>query len=425
MSKEKKEKNEDIEEIDENDIEEIDIDDIEEIDENDIEEIDENDIDNDELKLVNEIAAKLSAEMTKKSNQPINSLKLEKNVEETQQKAQKKEEKTEKERIEIKNYRIPTEPVWHVKRTKTGFTLPKSIREKYESISNYALLEQDGILTFYPIYDEDVVKLNLINKPKGKSNKNKKRTRKYSRRKKKTKVVEGPQPEWGNYFLYEFEDQDKLKEVLEIAFDKFAENPPNVQEGMEKIKYALVAFIKNIKMNDSRLRQSIAFFLLDIVDKFNIPNLIDFVKDKILPEIKSRFLYQLTLTQLIYYSFKTRRFEKAKKFIEMFIEDVSKYTISEAYALMDSYKKLVTKLTKNVSFLIPQEYLIPIKEHLKGYINQLEEDYKIQIIELLGRLNFIDDTVEIGENILKNLPEESPTREDLNSLLKELRDKSI
>ena len=328
-------------------------------------------------------------------------------------------------KVEIKNYKIPEELVYLVKKTKTGINLPKNIREQYMSINYYALVDKDGVFIFYPIYDEDITKLKLINKLK-KDEKTQDKKEK-SKRKKKSESKEGPQPEWGNYFLHEFEKQDKLKEVLEIAFDKFSENPPNIQDGMDKIKYALVTFMNQAKINDSRVRQAIAFFLLDVIDKFNLPNLIDFIKDKILPEISSKFLYQLTLIKLIYYSFKLRKFEKAKEFINIFIQDVAKYQASELWAIMDSYKKLTKEITRGVNFIIPPEYLIPIKEELKKYFNntQLDEDYKLQIIEMLGQLNFIDDAISIGEFLYKTLSEESPTREDLKSLIESLNKKPI
>lgn len=179
-------------------------------------------------------------------------------------------------------------------------------------------------------------------------------------------------------------------------------------------------------MNDARLRQTILFFLCDIIEKFDLPNLIDFIKEKIVNEIKSRYLYQLGLNQLAYTSFKMKRYEKAQEFILASMKDIEKYTESETYAIMDSFKNLVVKLTRNVGFLIPQDQLLPIRDSLKEYLVKMEDkDYKIQIVDLLDRMGFTDESYNIAEEILNSLPEESTSREEIKEIIKNLSTKSI
>ncbi|MCP4764028.1 MAG: hypothetical protein GY870_19805 [archaeon] len=324
----------------------------------------------------------------------------------------------------IMGHTIPNEPSWHLKRNKTGFTLPKEVREKISDDQNFALIVKENELHFYMINEEDIPKLNLIKKPKSKEGRG---TKKGGRKRRKlVKEPEGPQPEWGKYFLFQFEDSDKVQDVLETAFEQFASTPPDLEEGMKRIKYALTSFMKSSRMNDSRVRQTIIFFLLDVVDKFKQPNLIDFIKDKIIMDVKSRFLYQLSLNQLAYTTFKMHRYEKAQEFITMCLEDIAKYGESEMYAIMDSFKNLIIKLTREVDFLIPQEQMIPIKDSLNAYFNQMDDnDYKIQLVDLLDRMHFIDEAVDKAKQIYDSLPEESQTREEVKDIIKNLESKPI
>lgn len=326
----------------------------------------------------------------------------------------------------LEGHVIPTEPCWHVRRNKTGLTLPKEIRDTISDEQDYALVVKDTQLIFYAINEEDVPKLSLIRKSKPKEESEKKEGAKGGRKKRTiAKEPEGPQPDWGSYFQFEFEEQEKLKTVLQTAFDKFAAKPPILQEAMEAIKYSLVNFMNSNRMHDARIRQSVIFFLLDIVEKFDQPNLIDFIKDKIIGEIKSKFLYQLCLSQLAYVSFKVKRYEKAQEFIDLCLKDIATYTESENYAVIDSFKNLIIKLTRGVTFLIPQEQFVPIKNALMPYVNKMEQDYKIQIVDLLGRMRYIDDAVSLANKIMENLQEDSQTREEIKNLIKELEKKPI
>lgn len=332
-------------------------------------------------------------------------------------KSQKKEEVRQK--VKLSGHTVPTEPGWHIKMNKTGFTLPKAFRENLHPDQDFFLVQKGYELHFYMINEEDIPNLDLVKKKKQKSGKGK-------RKGKSAKKPEGPQPEWGKYFLFEFEENNKVQEILDSAFKKFAFIPPNIQEGMDIIKYILVSFIKSSRMNDARLRQTVLFFLCDIVEKFDLPNLVDFIKEKIVNEIKSRYLYQLALNQLAYTSFKTKRYEKAQEFILASMKDIEKYTESETYAIMDSFKNLVVKLTRNVGFLIPQDQLLPIRDSLKEYLVKMEDkDYKIQIVDLLDRMGFTDEAYNIAEEILNSLPEESTSREEIKEIMKDLSSKFI
>ncbi|MHA1728060.1 MAG: hypothetical protein ACTSWY_04950 [Promethearchaeota archaeon] len=331
------------------------------------------------------------------------------------------ENKNDEKPNKLKEHEIPTEPCWHITRSKTGFTLPKEIRDNIIPYKqDCALVVKDNKLIFYMINPEDKQKLKLVKESRKLRNlKNKKKGRQ------KNSIPEGPQPEWGSYFLFEFENNNKIQEVLTTAFEKFATEPPNLEEGMNIVKYSLVSFLTT-RMNNARLRQAIIFFLCDVIEKFGQPNLIDFINEKIVGEIKSKFLYQLSLNQLAFTAFKVKRYEKAQEFIELCIKDIKKYNQSEMYAIMDSFKNCVVKLTKDIDFLIPQEYLLPIRNSLREYLDIMDDsDYKLQIVDLLARMQFIDEANNIAEDILKKLPEESPSRDEVKDLIKRLATKSV
>jgi hypothetical protein len=317
---------------------------------------------------------------------------------------------------------IPNDPCFHVKRTKTGLTIPKEVRESIPDDQHFSMVVKDNQIIFYYINEEDIPKLNLIRKPSSESKKKGKGGRKKRRIVKKPV---GPQPEWGNYFLFEFENQDKIQEVLTTAFEKYANKTPDLEEGMRRIKFALTNFMTNQRMNDFRVRQAVSFFICDIAIKFNIPDLIDFVIEKIQPDIKSKFLKQLNLNQLIYTCFNLKQYEKVQELISQALETISKS--SEEYAIMDSFKNLVVRITRGVTFNVPKEYIEPIKDALITYYEQLDDfDYRIQIIENLERLEYKEEALDIANKIKSSLEEEdAASHETIDELIKSIKEKKV
>ena len=317
------------------------------------------------------------------------------------------------------NFIIPKDLCWHVKRTKTGLTIPKEIRAVIPEEQHFAMVVKDNQIIFYYVNEEDIPKLNLAKKPAESKKKGKGGRKKRSLKKKPV----GPQPEWGNYFLFEFENQEKIQEVLSTAFLKYASNPPDLDEGMKRVKFVLTNFMANKRMNDFRVRQAVVFFICDVIVKFTQPDLIDFIIEKIQPDIKSKFLKQLCLNELIFTCFSVKRYEKAQELISEVLEAISKS--SEDYAITDSFKNLVVKITRSVNFQIPQEYTIPIKDSLVSYFDQMGDfDYKIQIVENLQRLKFIDDALILAKKMKASLPEDT-SPETINEMIKSLNEKSL
>ncbi|TFG20996.1 MAG: hypothetical protein EU530_01515 [Promethearchaeota archaeon] len=316
----------------------------------------------------------------------------------------------------ITGHVIPQDECWLIKPTKSGgLTLPKELRDKVHPQQNFALVLEGHELAFYMINEEDIPKLRLVRKkiePKVKGKKGK--------REKKKK--EGPEPDFPRYFHFELEDQGKIQDALESAFYKFAENPPLVGEAMNIVIYILTSFIKNHRMNDSRLRQTIIFFLCHIVEQFNQPQLIDFCQREIIDEIQSSYLYQICLNQLAYTSFIMGKPEKADEFITKCVEVIDKYDAGEMYAIMDSFKHLIHTLTPIQGKRISKEELTLVKNSLDKYADKLVDvDYQIQFIELLERLDFVDEAYDKAKFFMDKIDPENPAAAGSMDQFKEIR----
>jgi hypothetical protein len=311
----------------------------------------------------------------------------------------------------ITNHVVPTDECWLVKLTKSGgFTLPKELREKIHPQQNFALVVEGHELAFYMINEDDIPKLRLSKKkvevkPKAKKGKRGKKKR------------EGPEPDFPRYFHFEVQEQDKVQDALESAFYKFAETPPAIGEAMNIIIYCLTSFTKNHKMNDSRLRQTVIFFLCHIIEQFNQPQLIDFIQREILDEIQSPYLYQICLNQLAYTSFIMEKPDKVNEFITQSLDVIQKYDKSEMYAIMDSFKHLTHTLTPIIGKKLSKEDLGLVKSSLDSYLDKLEDiSYQIQYIEMLERMNFIDEAYNIAKVFMDKLEQESPLRDQFKEI---------
>jgi hypothetical protein len=315
----------------------------------------------------------------------------------------------------ITGHVVPQEECWLLKRNKTGFTIPKEIRDKLHPQQNYALTFEGHELSFHMINEEDIPKLRLarkkvVPKPKGKR----------GRRGKKKK--EGPEPDFPRYFHFELEEQNKIQDALESAFYKFAETPPAVGEAMNIVIYILTSFIKNHRMNDSRLRQTIIFFLCHMVEQFNQPQLIDFCQREIIDEIESAYLHQICLNQLAYTSFIMKKPEKADEFITKCIEIINKYDVGEMYAIMDSFKHLIHTLTPIQGKQISKEDLGHVKASLDEYVDKLEDiDYQIQFLELLERMGFREEAYDKTKYFMDKIDPENPAATASMDQFKEIR----
>ncbi|TFF98303.1 MAG: hypothetical protein EU540_08070 [Promethearchaeota archaeon] len=318
-----------------------------------------------------------------------------------------------------------------IKKTKTGsITLPKSLRDELFGEN------PDIFFKLTVPQEKDKIILDILSEEQARllSDKLKKQKPKISKSKKqKIKSIEKKavslEPNWGEYFIYEFNAQSKVQPLLESAFYKFAEKPPNLEDAMGRVKYALISFLSSTKTENAKLYFSIIKFLVDVIEKFNQPNLIDWIFEKIIPNIKSKYLYELALLEMVDISLRTKRFEKAETFIFYILKNIDDYPKSEMYNIMNSFKQLV-KTIRNVekTHEIERSSKIDIllKEKLLEYGQGPEDiDYKIQIVEFLEDLNYIELAYKLAKDIQVNLPSESVRIEEVRKIVRRLHSAPI
>ncbi|MEE9378994.1 MAG: hypothetical protein V3V33_13260 [Candidatus Lokiarchaeia archaeon] len=309
-----------------------------------------------------------------------------------------------------------------VKKTKTGITFPKDLRE--------SLFGEDTDVYFRMIVpkEKDKIILELLSDEQVKelSEKLKAKKPKVTRApqgpgEKKIitgKKATGPSPAWGEYFVYEFEAKDKIIPILESAFYKFAETPLNLEDAMGRVKYALVSFLTSTKTENAKLYFAIEKFLIDIIDKFDQPNLLDWIFEKIVPNVESKFLYEQALLALVEATLKFKRWEKAEIYIFYVLKNIDSYSKSEMYNIMNSFKQLV----KKVKYVERSDKIdILLKEKLIEYGKGSEDiDYKIQIIEFLEDLKYIELAYDLAKKVQIDLPPESMKIEEIRKIVRRL-----
>lgn len=308
-----------------------------------------------------------------------------------------------------------------VKKTKTGITFPKALRDEFfeEEEVYFRLIvpkEKDKIILEF--LSEDEMK-DLSEKLKAKKPKAAKVPRSPGENKLATvKKIAGPSPAWGEYFIYEFDTKDKIQPILESAFYKFAETPLNLEDAMGRVKYALVSFLSSTKTENAKLYFAVEKFLIDIIDKFNQPNLLDWIFEKIIPNIDSKFLYEQAILELVETSLKFKRWEKAELYIFYILKNIDSYSKSEMYNVMNSFKQLV----KKVKYVERSDKIdILLKEKLIEYSEGVDDlDYKIQIIEFLEDLEFIELAYDLAKKIQLSLSPESMKIEEIRKLVRRL-----
>ncbi|MGV9174064.1 MAG: hypothetical protein ACOC35_16065 [Promethearchaeia archaeon] len=314
-----------------------------------------------------------------------------------------------------------------VKKTTTGsVTIPKDLRDEiFDEDKDYYFR------LFVPNSREKIVleilseeEADKLEKKFKKKKKSKNRSiKKKKKSKKSSKGSTGAQPNFNAYFMYEFDAQEKVKPILESAFDKFSQTPVNLEDAMGRVKYALISFLSSTKTENAKLYFSIVKFLVDVIEKFDQPNLIEWIYEKVVPNINSKFLFELSLLELVEVSLKSNRYEKAKIYTQEVLENIDQYPKSELYNIMNSFTQLVKKV-KNAEK--SKELKELIKEKLLEYEKQLDDvDYKIQIIEMLEDLKFIEIAYKLAKEVQVNLPPESIKVEDVRALVKRLHEKPI
>ncbi len=307
-----------------------------------------------------------------------------------------------------------------IKKTKTGITFPKNLRD--------VLFEDEEEDVFFRLTvpkEKDKIILRFISEEQAKqlSDELKAKQPKLPQKTKqkqstKSRKSIGPTPSWGEYFVYDFDAKDKIQPILESAFYKFAEKPLNLEDAMGRVKYALVSFLTSTKTENAKLYFTVEKYLLDIVEKFDLPNLLDWIFEKIIPSIESKFLYELALLELIESSLKFKRWEKAEIYIFHVLKNIDSYADSEMYNIMNSFKQLVRK----VKYVERSDKIdILLKEKLLEYGEEIEDiDYKIQIVEFLEDLNYIELAYDLAKKIQLSLTPESMKIEEVRKLVRRL-----
>ena len=306
-----------------------------------------------------------------------------------------------------------------IKKTKTGITFPKTLRdllfEDEEDVFFRLIIpeEKDKIILEF-LSKEQAEKLTEEFKAKPKKLPTK------PKQKQSTKIGKsiGYSQSWGEYFVYDFDAKDKVQPILESAFYKFVEKPLNLEDAMGRVKYALVSFLTSTKTENAKLYFTVEKFLLDIVEKFDLPNLLDWIFEKIIPNIESKFLYESALLDLIESSLKFKRWEKAEIYIFHVLKNIDSYAKSEMYNIMNSFKQLV----KKVKYVERSDKIdILLKEKLLEYGEGVEDiDYKIQIVEFLEDLNYIELAYDLAKKIQMSLAPESMKIEEVRKLVRRL-----
>lgn len=306
-----------------------------------------------------------------------------------------------------------------VKKTKTGITFPKDLRD--------AMFDEDTDVYFklkVPKNKNKII-LELISETDAKNHKkiSTEGTQKESKSKAKVKgktLKTGVElaPNWADYFVYDFKNKEKVKPILESAFYKFAESPINLEDAMGRVKYALVTFLSSTKTENAKLYFSVIKFLIDVIEKFKLSNLIEWIFEKIVPNIDSKFLYEQALLELIEVSLNTKRYEKAELFIFYVLKNIDDYPKSELYNIFNSFKELI----KRVKYIERTEKIdILLKEKLLEYgAGVMDTDYKIQIVEFLEDLNYIEFAYKLAKEIQKGLPADSIKVEEIRKIIKRL-----
>ena len=163
-----------------------------------------------------------------------------------------------------------------VKKSKTGISFPKSLRDE--------LFGENQEIFFKMIVpqEKDKIILEIISEGQAKLLSEKLKTQKPKITRPQRKKINSTQkksaslsPNWGEYFIYDFEAKDKIKPILESAFYKFAEKPPNLEDAMGRVKYCLISFLTSTKTENAKIYYAVLKFLLDIIERFNQPNLLN------------------------------------------------------------------------------------------------------------------------------------------------------
>ena len=305
-----------------------------------------------------------------------------------------------------------------IKKTKTGITFPKELRDD--------LFEEEEDVYFNLIVPKNKEKiiLNVISEKEIEEHEEKKSSEKSSSSKsKKTQKKGVPEPIWTEYFIYDFKNQEKIKSILESAYYKFAEDPEQFDDAIGRVKYALVSFLTSVKTENAKLYFSVIKFLADVIKKFDYPKLINWIYEKVVPNVESKFLYELSLMELIELSVKYEEYKQAETYVSDILTHLDQYSEGEKYNIMNT----LTQLIRTVKDLEKKGNIHNIiKEKLIEFEKKISNvDNKIQLIEFLENLRFIEEAYHLTDNLSKELPSEDHRINEVRKMKKRLKETPI
>jgi bifunctional DNA-binding transcriptional regulator/antitoxin component of YhaV-PrlF toxin-antitoxin module len=343
---------------------------------------------------------------------------------------------------------LPKHPVLVLKMTKAGsITLPKEIREKLEENVAFAFWETGNKLIFQIIAEEDVINLEQADKKKSDETassapkKERKKSAEGGAKKSTQKQATGPQPELAKYFPYDFENKDKVSAIFESSFFKFVEEPPNIEEALNRLRYALVNYVTGKSMNDSRLRNAMINMLCDVSEKTKLTQPMDFAQEKILDFITSDFLLEQSLNTLILTTGHIGNFNNSEAFLKRILKHVDKYKDNELYAIKQLFTNLIRAIIRD-KIELPRNQKLMIRDKLQqfitGYSNvqtdpnippiehkPVPTDTAIEFIEMIEKLKLIEEAHQMATNLLKGLPPEDKDIEKVRATIHRLDGKPI
>ena len=164
-------------------------------------------------------------------------------------------------------------------------TIPKDIRETLKLDPSKKLKftwDRENKLLFEIVPDNEIIEIEQAIEAE-----KEKKTKKVEKKAKKGKIS-GPEFEFPKYMGYDFEDSNKLQPILEKSFKQFKHEPPNIDEGLKYVKHALLSLTGENNITNAKLRFTIGNFICDVVEKFNLPLMLDFLQENIIKDIKSK-----------------------------------------------------------------------------------------------------------------------------------------
>src|SRR5271157_4356815 len=295
-------------------------------------------------------------------------------------------------------------------------TIPKDIRESLKLDPGKKLKftwDRENKLLFEIAPDNEIIEIEQA--IEAEKEKKAKKTEKKAGKKGK---VAGPEFDFGKYLGHEFEGSNKLQPVLEKSFDQFKLDPPNIEEGLKYVKFALLSLTGDNNIVNSKLRYTIGNYLCDVVEKFNLPMLLDFLYDNIIKDIKSKFLFEQGLVQLAVTSSRKRQ-EKVKAILEQILHNIDEYPAVEMYNVINSFELLSKRMAE-------AEFTPEFKEILRDKIIEKiplmqDKDYKLQAIRQIAKLRYFDEAIQVAQDILDKLGEEESWGDELRELITEIQ----